>query len=307
MRIIAAIVLLCASASTLAEISAWVPIDTSSGQVIIPITLNGEPARALLNTGSNGNMVSQAFLDAHEGEYSVGQGATVTGGSGSYRSTMINDMTLGIFGTEFEIDQLASGYFDNYDLMIGLPFFELFVVQIDYPGQRMRIMDHGSINMKKLANVKMRREGGSGSPQVRVEMNGDVKAWLKLSTGNSGPLIYGRANAERRGWLEDYRVDHGEDSGTNDDYAGIDLFRLPTITIGPFEMEDVLVGVTSGDYSVERTRRDTRTTGFRLQKGGKKRTDGTLGFDILQHYIVTIDMRRNRLNLDVPRPEPEAP
>jgi predicted aspartyl protease len=286
---------------------AWTPIDISNGHVIIPITLNGEPARAMLDTGANANMVSQAFLDAHEGEFSKGQAVIVSGVNDQRRTAMANNLTLGIFGTEFEIDQLVPGYFSNFDMIIGLPFFELFVVQIDYPGQRMRIMDHAAIDMKKFANVKMRRDGGSGSPQVRIKLNDEVKAWVLLDTGNAGRLMYGRANAERRGWLEDYPVTSSEVTGVNNVSADVDLFRLPTMTIGPFEMENVLVGVSSGgSFSIDRTRRDDRTTGFRLKKGGKKKTDGILGFDILQHYIVTIDLKRNRLNLDVPREEGES-
>jgi predicted aspartyl protease len=308
MRIFGAIVLLCVSASTSAEISPWTPIEIENGHVIIPITLNGEPAKAMLDTGAASNSVSQYFLDAHEGDYSTGRGVIVTGVNEQRRTAMVNNLRLGLFGTEFEIDQLVPGYYSDFDFIIGLPFFELFVVQIDYPGKRMRIMDHASIDMKKLANVKMRRAGGSGQPQVRVEMNGDAKAWLMLDTGNNGPLMYGRDNAERRGWLEEFPVAPSEVSGINNVSADIDLFRLPAVTIGPFEMENVLVGVSAGgNFSIARTRRDDRTTGFRLKKGGKKKTDGIIGFDILQHYVVTIDLRRSRLNLDVPRQESAAP
>lgn len=302
MRIIAATILFFASGLAVASVSNWMPIEIENGLPIIPITLNGEPARAMLDTGASGNSVSQFFLDAHEGEYSKGQGVIVTSTNDQRRTAMINNMRLGIFGTEFEIDQLVPAYYDDFDFIIGRPFFELFVVQIDYPGRRMRIMDHASIDMKKFANVKMRRDGDFGPPQVRVEMNGEVKAWLVLDTGNAGRLMYGCANADRRGWLEKYAVTRGLATGANNVSAQVDLFRLPTFTIGPFEMEDVLVGVSAGgDFSIERTRRDSRTTGFRLKKGGNKKTDGILGFDVLQHYVVTMDLKRNRLNLDVPR------
>lgn len=301
MKLVTTLVLLCISGSAFAGVSSWIPVEIENGLVILPITLNGEPARAMLDTGASGNSISQYYLDAHEGEYSTGQGIIVTSPNERRRTAMANNIMLGILGTEFEIDQLVPAYYDDFDFIIGLPFFELFVVQIDYPGRRMRIMDHASIDMKKLANVKMRRDGDSGPPQVRVELNGEVKTWLMLDTGNAGRLMYGRANAERRGWLEKYPITQGEAVGINNVSSEIDLFRLPTVTIGPFEMENVLIGVSAGDFSIERTRRDSRTTGFRLKKGGSKKTDGILGFDVLQHYIVTIDVRRNRLNLDIPR------
>jgi len=285
MRIIAVLALLCLSVPSIAEDSTWTSIDTSSGQVIIPITLDGESARAMLDTGAIGNRVSQTFLDA---------------GSLSPADTM----TLGVSGTEFEIGELVTGVVDEYDLIIGLPFLELYIFQVDYPGQRMRIIDRESLDMKKLANVKMRRAPGSVKPQVRVQMNGKVKAWLMFDTGNGGPLMYARADAERKGWLEDYPVSYSEVTGVNNVPAGADLFRLPKVTIGPFEVEDVLVGVSGGGSSgAERERRNSRDTGFRLKKGDKKTSDGNLGYDILQNYIVTLDLKRNRLNLDVPRAE----
>ena len=291
MRIIAALVLLCLSALSMAADTAWTPIDTSSGQVIIPITLNGEPARAMLDTGAVGNIVSQAFLDSND----------------TRSKSPVDAITLGVSGTEFEIGALATSISHDYDLIIGLPFLELHVVQVDYPDQRIRIIDRESIDMKRLANVKMRRAPGTVKPQVRVKMNGKVKAWLMFDTGNSGPLMYARASAERKGWLEDYSVNYSEVTGVSNVPAGADLFRLPKVTIGPFELEDVLVGVSDGGRpGAERSRQDSRDTGFRLKKGGKKTIDGNLGFDILQHYIVTLDMRRNRLNLDVPRTETAA-
>jgi len=283
--------------------SPWVPIEIDDGQVIMPITLNGEPARAMLDTGASANFVSQAFLDAHEGGFSVGQGVVVTGIDGRRRTAMANNMRLGMFGTEFEIDQLIPGPFADFDMIIGLPFFELYIVQIDYPGQRIRILDHDAINMKKFANVKMRRAGGSAQPQIRVELNDEVKAWLMLDTGNNGPILYSRSNAERRGWLDNYPVTRGEIIGINAIPSGMDLFRLPTMVVGPFEMENVLVGIPAGSdqFSVKRVDGDDRSTGWRLKKGGKKKTDGILGYDVLQHFILTIDLKRNRLNLDMPR------
>ncbi len=303
MRIPGFLLLLLLAAPALGSVSEWMPIEVRNGQPIMPISLNGQPARALLDTGATANFVSQSFLEEHEGGFSVGQGVIVTGVDGRRRTAMANNMRLGMFGTEFEIDQLIPSPFEGFDMIIGLPFFELYVVQIDYPGQRIRIMDHDAINMKKVANVKMRRSGGSAQPQVRVKLNDEVKAWLMLDTGNNGPILYSRSNAERRGWIENYPVMRGELVGINDIPSDMDLFRLPTMTIGPFEMENVLLGIPAGrdPFSVSRVDGDDRSTGWRLKKGGKKKTDGILGFDVLQHFILTIDMKRNRLNLDMPR------
>ncbi len=133
MKLVTTLVLLCIFGSAFAGVSSWVPVEIENGLVILPITLNGEPARAMLDTGAGGNSISQYYLDAHEGEYSTGQGVIVTSHSDQRRTAMANNIMLGIFGTEFEIDQLVPAYYDDFDFIIGLPFFELFVVHIDHP------------------------------------------------------------------------------------------------------------------------------------------------------------------------------
>jgi predicted aspartyl protease len=301
MKIIAALVMCCLSTSVFAGASAWIPIEIQDGHIIIPISLNGEPARALLDSGSTANAISYAYLEAHEGEYSKGQGIVVSGIKEKRRTAAINNVELGIFGTVFEIDQLAPADLGGVDFIVGLPFFELFVVQIDYPGKQMRVVDHGSIDMKKFSNVRMKRAGGSAQPLVRVDMNGDWSPWLMLDTGNNGAVFVGRSKAERQGWLENFGATDSAVTGANAGVISTEEFRLPTFTIGPFELENVLVAVPAAGEDTNLTGNDPveRTTGTRIKKG--KKTDGNLGFDVLQHFVVTIDMKRSFLNLDLPR------
>lgn len=301
MRIITALVVLCVSAPVFAGASAWIPVEIDNGQIIIPITLSGKPARALLDTGAEGHAISESFLARHEGTYTKGKPLTVSGVTTSRRTNWINDVDLGLFGVEFEIDDLMPMLVDEIDFILGLPFFELFVVQIDYPSQRMRIVDRKSLNLKKFANVKMKRSGGSGRPQVQVNLNGEMNAWLMLDTGNNGGIYLQRSKAERLGWLAQYRITESTVTGVNDATTGTETFRLPALTIGPYEMENVEVFVPAEGEKTNLTGLDTVSwsTGSHLKKD--KKTMGILGYDILQHFIVTIDFKRSLLNLDVPR------
>jgi hypothetical protein len=73
------------------------------------------------------------------------------------------------------------------------------------------------------------------------------------------------------------------------------------MTIGPFEMEDVEVMVPGPGQELNLRDRGSEEwqTGTRIKRG--KASDGILGYDILQHFIVTFDHKRALLNLDVPR------
>ena len=301
MRMITALVVLCLSSPVFAGASAWIPVEIDNGQIIIPITLSGEPARALLDTGAEGHAISESFLASHEGAYTKGKPLTVSGVATSRRTNWVNNVDIGLFGVEFEIDDLMPILDDDIDFILGLPFFELFVVQIDYPGQRMRIVDRKSLDLKKFANVKMKRAAGSGRPQIQVDLNGEMKAWLMLDTGSNGGIFMRRSKIEKLGWLDKYRSTEGTVTGVNDVATDTESFSLPAMTIGPYEMENVVVFVPAeGEKTnISRFERVSWSTGTDREKD--KKTLGVLGYDVLQHFIVTIDFKRSLLNLDVPR------
>lgn len=301
MRAITLVLLLCLYSPASADVSNWVPVEINNGHIILPVTIEGEPASALLDTGSTGHGISEKFLASHEGSYSRGRVITVVGIKEKRDTNMINGVSLGIFGAEFTVNQLMPTQMDDIDFILGLPLFERFIVQIDYPNKRVRIMDHDALNLRKFSNVKMKRAGGVGRPQVRVDLNGEYKGWLMLDTGNNGPILLGRSIAERNGWLDKYAMIDGTTTGVNDVAAAIELFSLPSMTIGPVELENVMVSVPAEGEELQLSRIDPIewTTGTHIKKG--KKTDGILGFDVLQHFVVTIDFKRSLLNLDVPR------
>ena len=106
MRSFAAFVLLCLSTPVLAGASAWVPVEIKNGAVLMDITLNGEPAKAMLDTGATGNGVSQAYLDSHEGEFTRGRWIELQGIKEDYETNEINGLKVGMFGTEIDLNNL---------------------------------------------------------------------------------------------------------------------------------------------------------------------------------------------------------
>lgn len=83
--------------------------------------------------------------------------------------------------------------------------------------------------------------------------------------------------------------------------AGTDVFYLPTMTIGPYTLENVRVSVPAegGKVNLQQYRPDDWSTGTKIKRS--KAADGILGYEILKHFVVTIDYKRSLLNLDVPR------
>lgn len=303
MRTLLVGVCLMSMQTALAGVSVWIPFQHERGHITIPVTLNGEETTAILDSGASGNGISEAFLSRHEGEYQQGRAIVVTGVFGERRVRLADGIRIGMFGSEFRIDQLMPMKIGSFDLLIGLPFFENFIVQIDYPNSRLRLIDYESLKLRKVANVKMKRARASSHPIVRVNLNDEYKPWLTLDTGNSSGMVLKRFDAERFDWLERYPAVESRSVGVNAIVAKMDRFDLPMVKIGPYTLENVKVTVPAEGQKSNIGDDDMRRWSRELNNNN---SDGLLGYDILKHFIVTIDFKRSLLHLEPPPLEPQS-
>ncbi len=288
------------SLSASAFVSEWIPFQHERGHITIPVTLNGEPTTAILDTGATGNGISEAFLARHEGDYAIGKTIVVRGVYGERRVRLVDDVQIGMFGANFKIDQLMPMRIRSFDLLIGLPFFEKFIVQMDYPNSRLRLIGHESLKLRGVANVKMKRERGTGHPLVRVDLNGEYKPWVLFDTGNSAGMLLKRFDAERFGWLEKYPSVEARSVGVNAVVSENARFNLPMMKIGPFTLENVIITVPEEGLRAN-IGNDSLVGGNR--ELNQTNADGILGYDVLRHFVVTIDFKRSLLHLEPPTPD----
>ena len=285
--------------SASAGVSAWVPFDSDGGHISIPVTLNGIQTRAILDSGSTLNGVSERFLSEHEGDYSVSKEMIVSGVHGSRRVRPVDGIDISMFGTSFKIDRLVPFRIYSADLVIGLAFFQNFILQIDYPNSRLRIITRDALDLKDAANVKMKKSGGISQPMVKVELNDEYKAWLMLDTGNTTGIYMPRKPAIRYGWLEKYGTADVRIAGATK-VSTSQSFNLPKMTIGPFTLENVIALVPAEGNETNVGRESSTRTGSRIKKD---HSDGILGYDVLKHFVVTIDYKRSLLLLAPPADE----
>ena len=184
-------------------------------------------------------------------------------------------------------------------LVVGLAFFQNFILQIDYPNSRLRIITRDAMDLKDAANVRMKKNGSMSQPMVKVELNDEYKAWLMLDTGNSTGIFMPRKPAIRYGWLEEFGTTDVQIRGVNKVSAS-QSFNLPKMTIGPFTMENVIAMVPAEGNETNVGRESTTRTGSRIKKDY---SDGILGYDVLKHFVVTIDYKRALLHLAPPADE----
>ncbi len=300
MRFLTVILLSFCCSPLFAGVSPWIDFDDRRGHIMIPVTLNGHAARALLDTGSSGNGISEQFLAEHIGNYGQGKSIILRGVYGERRVNLVNNIQVGMFGSNFRLDQLMPLGVRSVELLVGLPFFDNYIVQIDYPNKRLRLIDHKSLNLKKIANVRMKRERGTQHPLVQVNLNDEYKPWVVLDTGNSSGLLMPRKHAKRKGWLERFSSEDALGVGVNAMVSRNQRFNLPMLEIGPHVLENVIITVPAegqktlvGEGAAHGSRKGI----------SKKTSKGILGYDVLRHFIVTIDFRRSLLHMELPAEE----
>ncbi len=292
---------LLAGGAANAAATSWFEFDDSGGQVEFDIVIDGVPARAMLDTGANINGINKAFLESHTREFQRGGTIEVQGVVDRTRERRVNGVPVTMFGAEMELTRLVPGHFGDADILLGVGFFNNFIVQIDYPNNRIRLIDRDSLNLKKSANVRMKHEDGSELPMIQVELNNEVKVWLTLDTGNSGGILLERKVADHRGWLEKFEVGEGRSRGFTGDVVAVQSFNLPTMTLGPIELADVVITVPSLRNTMEigNSRGEMVHDGSNFRRF-QQNAGGILGYDVLKHFIVTIDYKGRKLHLAIP-------
>lgn len=296
MKITCVLLVLSCTFSAHAGVSAWIPFDSTAGHISIPVTLNGEETRAILDSGATGNGISERFLERHEGEYTTGGKITLSGLTGTRTVRVVNDIEINMFGADIKMNELWPTRMARADLIIGLGFFQNFILQIDYPNSRLRILTHDVMDLKKFANVKMKKSGGSLQPMVRVTLNNEHKVWLMLDTGNSTGIYMPRSIAVHLGWLEEFGTADVRIAGINSVSDNLS-FNLPEISMGPYTLENVVMVVPAKGQKTNVGKKRSTRVGSRLNKST---SEGILGYDVLKHFIVTIDFKRTLLHLEPP-------
>ncbi len=277
-------------------VSEWIGFEIDNGLVMIDSEISGIPGRTMIDTGAQINGINSRFLEESGLSYPSTGTIAVVGAFGTANRKVYQSIPVTVFGTEIQFAGLVE--FENsrpgLQVILGAGFLKHFVFQFDYPNQRMRVITRDSVNLKKLKNVKSRKSQDGGSPLVKVRLNDEADAWLLFDTGASGAILLDRSFAAKRKWLDRYPSIDGRGVGSNTN-ASLEFFNLSSMTIGPFELENPRVAVPAEGGEIAIFKRE-KTTGSRIAKSN--RANGILGYDILQHFVVTIDYKAGYVHLE---------
>ena len=262
--------------------------------------INGIPVKAILDSSANINMINRAFVAKHGHNFKKTDKIRVKGIHSSSYVQLYNNIPVKMFGRDFDLDDVAEGGLGNSTLLLGSVFFSNVIVQIDFPNSRLQLFPKSAVDMDKYQNVPMKRVRSSGLPAIQVKINGK-KVWFLFDTGNSGAIYLKRSVATSEGWLTaDTQIDQNKVLGLSKS-ADVDMFKVESLKIGPYELESVPIQVPAKgeNTNVGKSKRETSTANnSRISRGIK--TKGVIGFDVLKHFIVTVDLDDYQLHIVTP-------
>ncbi len=280
-----------------AAISNWVQFSQDRGHIKIPVIVEGIETQAILDTGAQVHGINSAFILKNKLDLVAAGKTRVKGVYGIEDKKTYNKVNVSLFGFETQIDGLVAAQlgFHTNGLLLGAGFFDKFIVQLDYPNSRMRLITRDSLDLGKVENIKMRAQRGTGRPVVRVKLSEERSAWLLLDTGSSGGIMIKRSVADNLGWLDSKGISTNLSRGVNS-FATTQSLRIEEFTFGPFTLENVLVSFPA-EGQIANLESQFSTTGTRIKS---VKAEGLLGYDILKHFVLTIDYKLGHAHIGLP-------
>jgi len=295
--------------------SEWVDIRIEAGQILIPSTIDGQSGESIINMGSRRSFVNSAFLSTHTLALDYGRDITIAGVHKNAPQPFVRRLPIDLFGETMILQYpvVADLGSSNVQMLLGGGLLQRLIFQFDFPNQRMRLMPRNAINLRKTGNVETKRDAPSGLPMVRVRLNNQANLWLTLNTGMSSGMLVRKRTARRHGWLEKFPAKPTISQGIHST-ADMLTFNLPTMEIGPYTLESPIVSVAQGPKEPAVFQRksilgpELRTTSPLTERIGVKyknfsnQSDGFLGYDVLKHFVLTVDYKTAAVHLSQPEP-----
>jgi hypothetical protein len=261
-----------------------------NGLMLIDSEVAGIEGLAIVDTGAQLEAINSRFLEAEGLEFKKDRKLTVVGVHGKEKRSSYREIEAGIFGSRVTFTRLVELELGppEYQLLLGSSFLDTYIFQFDYVNERMRLITKDSLDLKAIRNIEAKLDRDSNSLLVRVGLEEDTETWLMMDTGSNGGVLIDRPLASRLDWIDTYPKVDGISIGAVSS-GEMEYFRVPLITVGPFELENALVSIPAPGVDAELFETSAET-GTRI--ASRKALAGLLGYDILKHFVVTIDYDR---------------
>ncbi|THD77517.1 MAG: hypothetical protein E7812_16470 [Phenylobacterium sp.] len=245
-------------------------------RILIPITIDGKPAEAWLDTGSSGSVVDLTFARALG--LQLGEEIHAAGVSGKVSGARAIQAQLTIAGAALprramaamDLSAISEQSPRPVQVILGRELFEAVVVEIDFATRRLTLTAHETFRAPAGAVLPLTPTAGLRS--LPVVLDGVATPTL-FDIGNTGALLVERAYAEQHGLMAGRRVSTqlavGADGTHEQAVLSLDRVRLAGLT---FHQVPVVAATA-------------------LAAGAP----ANVGLDLLSRFHLTIDFAGDRL------------
>ncbi|MBP9145443.1 MAG: aspartyl protease family protein [Thermoanaerobaculia bacterium] len=270
-------------------VTEWMPLDLFKERwIYLRGRVNGRETDLLLDSGAGMSVLDRAFAQSAGLEAAGAVAARGTGGV--TEAGMVEGVTLDLGGLRMgpmaaaviDLSEIAQKSGRTMPMILGKELFHAVVVDVDYPGKRIRFHDPARFRYAGPGRSTELLPGEDGHKSVRLQMEGGEPVVVGLDTGQGGALTVFGHYAEERGFLAGRPLSEAKSGGV----GGFRISKtgtLRSVTLAGFEIPNVPV-----TFHTENLKGafDTR------------RQAGNLGAGLLNRFRVLFDYENARLWLE---------
>lgn len=261
------------------------------GSMRIPIQIQGEEYPALMTTSNISAGISQGLVDELGLKERVNHSRRIVYSTGSdqpYR--YVTDVPLSLFGIETNIEEMAIVRDSSSSISLSLRVFKGLLVQINFPEEQLCFLSRDSVDLRKNQNIDLSSSAERGTPAISVTLNNDMGTWLEFRPSLRGGILVDRLVVRTLG-LEPKSTETNNES----DYA---RSVVDSLTLGPYELGNIPVVFPKDGVQSNITERLQTLTGSNIHRNAPTR--GSIGLDVLKHFVVTMDLELERAHIYAP-------
>ncbi len=280
-----------------ATVTAWMPIELYKERwIYLRGRVNGQDTDLLLDSGAGATVLDDRFAK-RAGLESVGAVAA-RGTGGVTEAGMVEGVTLEL--GELRMGPMTAATLDLSEIerksgrampmILGKELFHAVVVDVDYPGRRIRFHDPERFRYDGAGHSTELLPGEDGHKSLRLAIEGGEPVVVGLDTGQGGALTVFGHYAQERGLLSGRPISEAKSGGV----GGFRISKtgtLRSVTLAGYEIANVPV-----TFHTENVQGAFDT----------QRQAGNLGAGLLNRFRVLFDYEHDLLWLE-PGPDLAAP
>ena len=263
-----------------------IPISVELGQIVVNATINGHgPLPMMLDTGAQNALTMETVTALGLKEQGAGSALDSGGRKISLSYTNLDSVRLGdaeMTNQRFAVAELPKNLMDRGSRppiagLLGYEFLERFAARVDYQGATLTVRA-GSAFHDNGVQIGVPLTLAGNTPAVRGTADGIAGLFI-IDTGSAGALTL------RREFVREHGLDARHPSALRVKSIGVTgPFEAILTRLDRFEIADNRIDRPATRYAA------TDAEGFPFTD-----VDGSVGYEILRQFIITLDYRHDRL------------